>query len=75
VNVKGDDWLNEPNKDELLLNSFVYSLFASIDATILMYSCTDAELGKSIKKKRAAFMRTLKWITKYHEMTKGLDKF
>lgn len=73
--AREEDWLNVPDKHELLINCFVYSLFASIDATVMMYSCTDAEVGKGVKKKRSGFMRTLKWISKYHQMLKGLDEF
>jgi len=72
---RGEEWLNEPDKHELLVNCYVYSLFATIQATVMLYACTDGEENKSLKKKRSGFMRTLKWIVKYHEMMKGLDEF
>ncbi len=73
--MNNDDWLNIPDKSNLLVNCFVYSLFASMEATVLMYSCTNAEASRDLKKRRAGFVRTLKWIAKYHEMIKGLDEF
>ncbi len=67
-------YINDPDKGILLTNCFFYSFFASIDATILMYACTSTEASKDLKKKRAGFIRTLKWIVKYHEMLKGLEE-
>tara|TARA_B100000073_G_scaffold14526_1_gene11877 strand:+ start:1913 stop:2209 length:297 start_codon:yes stop_codon:yes gene_type:complete len=69
-----EPWVNEPDKHNLLVNCYVYSLFATIEATVLMYACTDSESGKELKRKRAGFVRTLKWIAKYYEMLKGLEE-
>ena len=63
-----DGWLNEPDKSILLKNCYLYSFFACVDATVKTYHCVDAEEAKNLKKRRSAYMRTLKWIVKYYEM-------
>lgn len=63
-----EGWQNEPDKSSLLVNCYLYSLFACIESTVRTYHCVDKDEAKDLKKKRAAFMRTLKWIVKYYEM-------
>ena len=67
-------WVSEPDKDMLLLNCYFYSLFSCVEATTMMYECIDAEKAKFLKKRRAAFMRTLKWIVRYHDLSSGLGE-
>jgi hypothetical protein len=65
---EGEGWLNEPEKSSLFINCYIYSLFACVESTVRTYHCVDKDEAKDLKKKRAAFMRTLKWIVKYYEM-------